>query len=100
MVPFWGGFKVFPEGVEVIKSYKWGWPFVDIKWYTVKEDTIEFEKKNVPKSHILPLRSAKVNEKISVKVPNNYNAILNTIMGPDWRKQCHSRAWSRQNEAP
>lgn len=42
-----------------------------------------------------------LNEKTPVKVPNKAEKIATLIMGPpNWKDTCHSRAWSRQYEAP
>merc|ERR1712205_51607 len=34
--PFWGGIKIFPKGLDLVKPYSWAFPFADVVFFKYK----------------------------------------------------------------
>jgi hypothetical protein len=121
-VKFWGGWKLFPTSAKKIKSYKWGWPFIDVTSFEMGGDNSNggvgggtsggmsvykalqttYHSAGpvpLPSSAIIPTQQIVFEGKV-VRIPAHPHTIVQTLFGSTYMTQCKSREWDRSTEEP
>lgn len=105
--------KVFPDDVPLIRNLKWGWPFIDLFWFDIRDDKtiisdnitdiiVNNDTKYETKD-IFPLIKKNYNfidnYSLELYIPNNYRKVLD-ILYKNWETICMSSPYNHRIEKP
>ena len=89
--PFWGGPKIYRCDSPPIKPYAWAYPFIDIF------NTAPSPKNSYGGTNFFPSRLGTF-AGLTVRLPNNVDAILNKLYGANWATECVSSKFDHARE--
>lgn len=104
LVKFKNYYKIALNNKPNIAGRSYSWPFIDIFCYYKENDNIivtdaDNEKDRFKYNDFLPLRS-NLFDKVCISLPNNPDAILETLYKKDWETTCVASSWNHRNEIP